>query len=131
MNELIIEIKGVNFSNKGAELMMLAIIRALKDRFVNIKIGLTLRSGNFHDRNNYGLYHILRYDSYKYPIINKILILGNLIPKVIRKFCRFILDSEVKVVIDSSGFQYRVSGGMKPQLLWPNFVNNGKSKIKK
>lgn len=93
-----IEIKGIAFPNKGAELLLITIIQKIGSRH-NICLE---PNGDYSNKVNYPIYTktCLRIKG-----INIIFCL-TLLPKFIRRRLGFVNQSEVDVVLDASGFAY-------------------------
>lgn len=104
---MVFEIQGVNFVNKGAELMLYAILEHLKKEYSSFTAVSTLRIGNFNQRNRVGLAHLAWLDSKKAPMLGNFLNWGALLcrMKLRRKF-NIYLSTEVNAILDSSGFAY-------------------------
>jgi len=96
---MIIEIKGVRFFNKGAEMMLLAVIDRLKKEFPNAKLAMTT-ADPYEKRASLGLYQKISKYRFRLQLGN----LGALIPKSVRDEYGLMLDSEVDAIIDVSGF---------------------------
>ncbi len=100
-----VEIIGTQFINKGAELMLLTIIEQLKQSFdtnVNVCMLSDKKLSNPHKLLSYGI-------NKKLPHIKKginIKWIGVCIPKILRDYCNVIIDQEIHVVLDASGFAY-------------------------
>jgi len=99
---MIIEIRNVNFINKGAELMLLAIIDKIRSQYP--KVILTMNSGDdpYIERAKLGLYQTVRFNRYGF-IANRIL---KYIPKRTRERLGIVLDSEIDIILDAAGFKY-------------------------
>jgi colanic acid/amylovoran biosynthesis protein len=112
MNEKVfIEIRGAGFVNKGAELMLKAILDHFQNAKTPTEIALNLRLGSFRRRNRLGLSHLIWIETSKYLeqgwVVSSILhILVRYIPRSIRKSLRFLLYTEMDVLLDASGFTY-------------------------
>lgn len=99
---MLIELRGVEFVNKGAELMLHAIIQKVKENIPDADFVMEL---------------IPRVPAEKLSEFNIYLkksgIKARLIPAFIRKKLRFALDKEVDVVLDASGFAFGDQWGAK------------------
>ena len=108
--EQVIAIQGVDLVNKGSELMLLAIMERMQnERYI---LGTGLRCGSFRKRNAMGLHHLPWFFYGKLPA-NLTIFLQNtldgcfgLIPENFRKANHILLQNEVSVIIDASGFGY-------------------------
>jgi len=101
------EIRGVGFINKGAELMLRAILHQVQKWGRNHIIAVDLKTGTQSQRSNLGLYTIpwAKYKKVPYSeqIISK---LSSLVPKEVLLKYRLIPLSDIHVILDSSGFAY-------------------------
>ena len=123
---MIIEIRGVNFLNRGAELMLVAILENYK--YKNIKFCIEPSSHSpFIKRTKLGLYQKIGYGKYTY-ILN---FFGNFIPKKLRKNFGLILEKEVDIILDASGFAYTDQWGTKILKLMSKDVLKWKKQGKK
>jgi colanic acid/amylovoran biosynthesis protein len=109
---MIIEIRRAGFVNKGAHLMLLAILAKLKTAYPHAKFTVVANNGSqtFEQISRLGLYP-------KASLIRKRVEFGdlaNLIPKKIRSRFGIITDKEVDVVIDAAGFGYGDKWGEQP-----------------
>ena len=98
---------GVNFFNKGAELMLCAVQQQVREWDENNVLGGPIGMASFKDRKNAGLKHVFC-KSKKPELLKEKLALGvgNFIPKKIRYQNDLILESEVDVFLDASGFVF-------------------------
>ena len=131
INKLNFEIKGTGFINKGSYLMMLSIIEKLEENFPDCNIGLSIMRGSYNEREQLGLGHILRYESKKFPFINNLFGFGSFIPQIVRKYFNLLLDSDIDVILDASGFQYSSQWGNKETELMAKMLIFGIDKEKK
>lgn len=103
---MIIEIKGIGIPNKGAELMLVAVMEALVSRYQDVKFVVDPNT-DFIGRCRFGIYQKA------WMNIKGIQLgyLANLIPaKLLFRF-GVIRDTEVDVILDASGFCYSDSFG--------------------
>ncbi|KAA0988869.1 polysaccharide pyruvyl transferase family protein [Dyadobacter aurulentus] len=100
---MIIELRGVEFVNKGAELMMKAIIAQIRERFPSaiLVMEVNTRATSLQITEN-GMYHKINKRKFKIDLAK----VGMLIPKFLRRKAGFVLPSEVNVVLDGSGFAF-------------------------
>lgn len=104
---MLIEIKGVQFSNKGAELMLHAIIQEIKSRWPNAEICLVPNKNSpYGKRAKLGAFQ-------KVTLRKNILDLSGLyylVPKKIRTIFKekwgIVTEADIDVVLDASGFTY-------------------------
>ena len=111
--------------------MMLTIIDHLHQKYPSSKFGLSIMRGSFSERNKHNLYHILRYESKRFTLLNNLLGFGFLIPKLLRKYYNILLDSDIDVVLDASGFQYSSQWGFKETKLMAKWSQSWNEKGKK
>jgi polysaccharide pyruvyl transferase WcaK-like protein len=106
----VIAVQGVGFVNKGAELMLRAIMQNLEDRDIILATGL--RCGNFSQRSKLGLYTLPWLFLGKLPVGLSVLFqrvangLLTLTPHKVRYSKRFLCEADVCAVLDASGFSY-------------------------
>lgn len=103
---MIIEIKGVQFVNKGAELMLHAILQQLAQRFPDAKIVLKDNSNSpYLKRISVGAYQKLELKKNIYDFAD----LFYMLPKKIRNWLLkwgVITEADIDVILDASGFSY-------------------------
>ena len=103
---LVFEIRGAGFLNKGAELMLLAIVAQLRERFPGcvICVAPTRNSGPMplSKIREHGFH--LKFARRKWGI--QWGALGVLIPRFLRVRGRLVLERELTAVLDASGFAY-------------------------
>jgi colanic acid/amylovoran biosynthesis protein len=101
---MMIEIRKAGFANKGAELMLLSVLKAVGDRFPKAKFVMAPNnmSAPYKQRAVLGLYQKVWLHRYRLQWGY----LGILLPKYIRDLFGLVLDSEIDVVLDASGFSY-------------------------
>lgn len=98
---------GVNFFNKGAELMLCAIKQQIKEWDENNTIGCPIGTGGFKLRKEADLKHILCKSKRQELLKEKLaLAVADFIPKEIRHQNNLFLESEIDVFLDASGFVF-------------------------
>jgi colanic acid/amylovoran biosynthesis protein len=107
---MIIEIKGVQFVNKGAELMLHSIISVLRERYPHVKIVLkSNKNSPYEKRAALVCYQKIEADKWKSLLY--------LLPKSFRKKMTMkwgiFTDLDIDVVLDASGFAYGDQWGSK------------------
>lgn len=107
---MFIELKGVQFENKGAELMLLAILQRLKPEFPQGKFVLEPREGDYEKRAALGLYQKFEGKPGSGRLVEP---LFGLIPERYRKRYGIVRNREVSVVLDASGFAYSDQWGLE------------------
>ncbi len=124
---MIIEIRGVGMSNKGAELMLCAIIQHLRRKLDQIKFVVEPLIGSYAERARYGLYQKMN--------IRKAGRTGFIIEKLMHKGYRqnfgIITESEIDVVLDASGFAYGDQWGPDNTIIMAENVKRWKKEEKK
>lgn len=114
MNEsLIIEVRGIGFPNKGAELMLLAVCDKIQARYPNAKICLQ-PTYPYYFRMNYPVYQIARVVRFGFDFGRMMY----LIPKKLRSMFGIVMPSEVNVILDASGFAYGDQWGVNKSTEW-------------
>ena len=101
---MIVEIKGTQFVNKGAELMLYAILDQVRRRYPDARVTHvpSFESVPYEKYSRLGIYP-------KASLLHKGIQLMrpvNLVPKKIRAAYGVVIDSEIDVVFDASGFAY-------------------------
>ena len=109
----IIEIRGINFQNKGSELMLYAIIEKIKSQFKDVEFAMkptiTTASMPYLKRVNFSMYQKtqLWFEDTILFIFDKI------IPSIFsKKFYNFfdkygiIFNRDIDIVLDAAGFAY-------------------------
>jgi len=111
---MIIEIRKAGFRNKGAQLMLLAIVRRLRaaqpDAILTMVPSAPSGSQPFAEMTALGLYPKASLNRGGIEWGN----LATVIPSRLRRRYGLILDSEVDVVIDAAGFAYSDQWGPAP-----------------
>jgi len=121
---MMVEIRGVSFVNKGAELMLYAILQKISEQWPNADFVMEPRgySTPYAERAKLGLY--------QKPMFPEHELLFNLmrffIPDKLWKQYGVVYDSEVDVVLDASGFAYSDQMGEKKSILLAKAVKKWK-----
>jgi polysaccharide pyruvyl transferase WcaK-like protein len=109
----VIEIRGIDFVNKGAELMLIAIQQTLSHWEPRPIATAQLRIGNSSLRAQRGLGHLLRIDLNAKGVrsLNPLIVplsaaVGNLLPGPLCAKASLYREKDVTAVIDASGFSY-------------------------
>ena len=98
-----IEIKGIHFPNKGAELMLVAVMQRLSATLGEENVSFVLDPRQAYSyRAPYGLLQKFRYSKFgvKWDY------LGNFIPYSVRENYGLVTEREIDVILDASGFAY-------------------------
>ncbi|SMC73010.1 colanic acid/amylovoran biosynthesis protein [Desulfocicer vacuolatum DSM 3385] len=108
---MLIEIRGVSFKNKGSELMLRSIVTKLREKIPNINLLMVnpLTDSICSKRVDLGFHRKLCFQIYG----SQWGFGGALIPKALRQKYHMVLDSEVDVVLDASGFAYSDQWGTR------------------
>ncbi len=110
---MIVQVRGVNFINKGAELMLSAVQQQMKTLSPGIVVCVDLMCGSFQQRTQAGLYHLAWLYSRKLPYLGYFVnFVTSLIPKRLRNSLNIVRLAEVDVVLDASGFVYSDQQGI-------------------
>lgn len=109
-DKIVIEIKGTGSHNKGAEMMLRTIIEQLKSESVKFTIVPQLNSCEYQFYSKLGLYPKVWF-RYKGIPFGKF---GKFIPKKLRDLYGMVIDEEVDVILDASGFAYSSQWGNYP-----------------
>jgi colanic acid/amylovoran biosynthesis protein len=101
---LFIEIRETGFLNKGAELMLRAIVSKFNENMSDVKLLMAAKPYGtpFRKRAELGLYQKIWLQRYGIQWGY----MGFLIPQQLRKMFGLVLNSQVNVVLDASGFSY-------------------------
>lgn len=113
---MFIEIKGTGFTNKGAELMLHAVLEQVSKRipgakFVHVPGG---EDSSYEKRIALGLYQKIWFCKHGIPVG---LYFGKFVPRKIRARYGLVTHEEIKIVFDASGFSYSDQWG-----IWPSVV---------
>jgi len=109
---MIIELRGVEFHNKGAELMLYAILESIKGRLPATQFVMEKRPGpatSIKKQRRLGIYTKLNIKKYGIDSAKW----GLLVPHVLRKALGFIHEKDIDAVIDGSGFAFGDFWGAK------------------
>lgn len=110
---MIIEIRGTNFTNKGAELMLHAIINELLTNYKdNLKLVVDSATGSYIDRALLGLYQKVWFPNKFSVSFNKFL--SEKVPGKIKNNFGLVSDSDIDIILDASGFAYSDQWGPGP-----------------
>ena len=103
-----IEVRGIGFPNKGAELMLLSICSQVEQRYPGSRVCLSPKLP-FRFRKNYPTYQIARIVRFGFDFGR----FFYLLPKKLREMFGIVMPRELDVLMDASGFAYgdQWSGG--------------------
>ena len=107
---MIIEIRGTGSHNKGSEMMLLTILEQLKDQNIKFVITPQLGSCEYAFYSRLGLYPKIwfRYKGFQFGKF------GKFIPKKLRDLYGMVIDEEIDMILDASGFAYSSHWGDYP-----------------
>jgi len=117
-----IEIRGTNFLNKGAELMLLAILDKVRGAYPGASMVMRPRFETYLKRAKLLLWQKMWLHKYGVQWGS----IGKLIPRRLRRRYGLILDQEVDFVLDAWGFRYSDQFGDKPTLRMAHYVKTWK-----
>ena len=124
-----IEIKGINAVNKGSEMMLLTILNELGSASQGVKFivapQIDMCEYPFYSRLGLFPKAWLEYRGFQLGR------LGSLIPRPLRRLYGLVLDHEIDVVLDASGFAYSDQWGEYPAKTMAHYTGKWKSKGKK
>lgn len=124
---MLVEIRGVGFVNKGAELMLHAILQKMQERYPQARFTMapSANVSPFIKRAKLGLYQKVTYQKYGIEFGN----IAKLITKKRRDMYGLVLEDEVDVVLDAAGFahgdQWGVKNTKKLNFLVKKYKSNG------
>lgn len=113
MKQLNIELKGVQFSNKGAELMLLAVLKMLEDSSLNYS--LTLSPGSnlpYFKRAKLGAWQKLSFRRGGIDLTGLFAFFPNKLKAFLKNY-GIITEDAIDIVFDLSGFAYGDQWGEK------------------
>lgn len=112
-----IEITGIGFGNKGAELMLVSVVEQLSQRYGNRAqlVALPTR-GNSDGYRCVGKLGVHMKLALRYRGADWGRWVGNLLPKKLIRTYGCMAEKEIKVVLDASGLRYSEKWGVKSTL---------------
>lgn len=104
---MVVEIKGIGFVNKGAELMLYAIKQQLPKLLDDVTLAASLDSGTYQERSEAGLGHLAWVYSSKLPKAGGIVRTSfRLLPLPLRRHWNIVYDRQIDAILDASGLLY-------------------------
>lgn len=107
---MIFEIRRVNFINKGAELMMHAILEQVRAKYPDAKIVMQFKVGTKEQRELLDIGHLAYWNLESYKQFRHLRIIPNNIARIIPKNLlhqrNYYSDKDVDCVLDAAGFAY-------------------------
>ena len=120
---MFIEIMGTEFANKGAELMLYAALQKTREAFPKASFVMAPSSNvDYLRRADLGLWQKAWLQRYGVQWGR----LGRLLPQQLRRRYGLIIDEEIDVVFDASGFSYSDHWGEKPSVHMASYVKRWK-----
>lgn len=120
---MLIEVKGTGFINKGAELMLIAVLQKVGAAFPEARFVVSPSANDDYVRRaKLGLYQKVWLQKYGIQWGR----LGRMIPKGLRRYYGLIIDEELDVVLCASGFAYGDQWGEGPTLAMASYVKTWK-----
>jgi colanic acid/amylovoran biosynthesis protein len=123
---MLIEIRKAAFVNKGAELMLRSIVAKLREELPQARLVMAppLVYDSYPERGALGLYQKLWLRRYRIQWGH----LGKIIPAKLRQMYGMVLDSDLDVVLDASGFSYSDQWGEGSSIEAASSIKNWKKK---
>lgn len=108
---MLIELQHLGFLNKGAALMLLAIIDAINKRYKNVKFTMIPNNSNEYKKMvRLGIYPKFAHRRFR---VNWNFV-ANFIPPEIRNRYGIVIDKEVDIILNAAGFKFGEQWGYKP-----------------
>ncbi|MBE9052589.1 polysaccharide pyruvyl transferase family protein [Nostocales cyanobacterium LEGE 11386] len=128
---MIVEIRGVNFKNKGAELMLHAVIQKLSDWDEENIVAIRPKIGTYRQRSQLGLYQLLTSDK-KIPFLNSAInAINYVIPRKLRHSLGLLIYPEIDAILDASGFAYSDQWNLQQTVVMASLAKKCKKEGKK
>ncbi|MEQ1528080.1 MAG: polysaccharide pyruvyl transferase family protein [Methylococcales bacterium] len=126
---MMIEIKGVGFVNKGAELMLMAVLQKVKTKYPDAEFVLTPdeKSCPYQSIAKVGAYQKLHFARYGINFLK----IAELIPNRFLRRYGLVLESEIDVILDASGLAYSDNWGAIPATLTASRIKQWRTAGKK
>jgi colanic acid/amylovoran biosynthesis protein len=127
---MFIEIKGTNFNNKGAELMLHAILKRVPEQYPDVKFVVAHQEPsleNFQQRSKLGLYQKIGFK--RLGISGERL--SDYLPQKLMNAYGVVRQSKISAVLDASGFAYTDHWGAVPALNMAQSIRRWKANGRK
>ena len=122
---MFVEIKGVNFFNKGAELMMHAVLQKVGKIIPHAKFVLTANSVSpYIKRAKLGLYQKICFSKFNIPFG---IYFGKYVHPKLRERFGLVCHEEINIVFDASGFSYSDQWGPENCILMSHAIEKWKN----
>ena len=111
-SHMTVEIRGTEFINKGAHLMLLSILEQIRNRHPQVRVAMrAFASGSpFERRAELGLFQLVTIG--RLPKLSNLA--SRLIPDLVRCRLGVVLEREIGLVLDAGGFAYSDQRGHTP-----------------
>jgi len=124
---MLVEIKGIGFPNKGAELMLIAVMEQITKHYPEAEYVVDFDC-HYQSRAKYGLYQKI----WLSRLGLKSEWLSSIIPLSIKKRLGIKDSKDIDVIIDASGFRYTKQWGLKATNNYmANYIEHWKTEGKK
>lgn len=122
---MLVEIRGVGFVNKGAELMLHAILQKMQDKYPQARFAMapSANVSPYIKRAKLGLYQKVTYQKFGLELGN----IAKIVTKKRRDMYGLVLEDEVDVVLDAAGFAHGDQWGVKNTLKLKKLAKRYKS----
>jgi polysaccharide pyruvyl transferase WcaK-like protein len=108
---------GTSFANKGAELMMHAVLEQLRSWPEVESVAMPLEAGSFHQRASSGVRHLIGRKVDRLPVVEPMIErVGNAVPRRVAATRGFARARDIGLVLDASGYSYSDRSGNRPSL---------------
>jgi len=107
--EMLVEIRKAGFVNKGAELMLYAVLERVKKEFPDAKFVMETSFAPYDKRASLGFYQKPRYAKFGFELG----FFFKLVPDVIKNKLGVIDEEKIDIVIDAAGFSYSDEWGAR------------------
>jgi polysaccharide pyruvyl transferase WcaK-like protein len=129
---MIVQIRGCNFVNKGAELMLYAVMQKMRFLYDDVILSLDLRASTAKQGKQVGLYQLAWMESKKVPWGGPFVdFIAGFLTRKLRDFFKIVRLRDVDVVLDASGFAYSDQRGVSRSELMAFHSRRMKQKGKK
>lgn len=125
----VIELQGVNFTNKGGELMGIAILDHFSSKASYLRFSVPLTSSFSLRRKILGISRLMYFQRERFLGMNRILdLFVRLVPNLIRDFAGITRPSDIRIILDASGFRYSDQWGVETTITSAVYAQRMQSK---